>query len=247
MGNQSSSSFKLKIESEIDNEIKQSITNNCIATTNVSQIISIVGSGNVVDKVKQYGAIALTTKCAISQKSFSKIFSKISSAITAAYKKDTTVLSEAVKGLLGGKDDDKITNTIEKIFHNKISLNSVNNCIQTVNAQQDIYVVGNYNIVVGTTQEEYANGVLNCISQQISKSGVIDYLFGTQNVKSTWVDTTLKDIGGIVSNIFKGISNVLKSGLWGWVPAVIAIVVAIVAGIFLKDYFGAKKTTTLPT
>ena len=159
MGNRGSTTT---ISNVVDTSIaSKTLTNSimsCKGNTNISQLLNISGSGNVISGVKQVNAFKLSSTCNQEIKDNKQLQQELTNQLVSA----AEAKGSGITSMLGGSSSN-VYNRIKTDISNLIESNTINNIINNVNQLQGIDISGNNNIVKDFTQQKTSELVFNSV------------------------------------------------------------------------------------
>lgn len=233
-GSKAITTTNVKTKSVVE-ALAQSIMN-CQGNTMVSQRFVISGNYNVVQNTKQVQHFKLSNSCAQS----SKNMADIQQSVAAAIKQAASSQSVSVLGALGESRSEVNTN-IENEVNQKITQQTVLNIVNNTNAQQELIISGDHNIVNNFEQSQTMDLLYkNC-------QDVLNDLKSVQSIENksdqTSTATQSNFISDIVDSIFSGLTSI---GIIWMIVVVVAMIVVgyiIINGGPLAALFGSSSTT----
>lgn len=223
---------KSSVSNVIDTNVAvKTLTNaimNCKGNTNVSQILNVSGSGNIISGIKQLNAFKLSSTCDQQIKDNKDLQQQITNDIIAsAEAKGSGILSA-----LGASDSD-IFNRIHSDISTLLDSNTVNNIVNNVNQLQGIDISGNNNIVKDFTQQMTSELVYSSVQNAINNLSSIQTLSTSTKSESTAITTN--PISDVIDSVFNGIQGLLK--YWVILVIVVLLILSIVFREQIKDIF----------
>lgn len=163
-GGSSKQTIKQKLYTDISNSISASVRNECATTIEASQILSVQGDNNIVTGNVQQAYYSVSAKCEADSNMVNEIIVDISNKFAAEMAKNTDILNDSFKALLGSNDTQTMSNEIQTILKSHINSEVVNQCIQRLAGGQKITIKGSNNIVSGNTQTMMSEIVAGCVA-----------------------------------------------------------------------------------
>jgi hypothetical protein len=192
---------------------------NCRSNASVIQSFVVSGNYNVVQNVKQVQNFKLSSSCSQDTKNISELQQSVSNAIKQA----AEAQSVSVLGALGSSRAE-VNTYIDNEVSQKITQQTIQNIINTTNAQQEMIISGNNNIINNFEQSQTLELLYeNCqnVLNELKSVQAVD-----NNVTGNSKATQTNFISDIVSSIFDGIQGlgilwviviVAALGVFGWV------------------------------
>lgn len=217
---------KSSVTNLIDTSVAvQTLTNaimNCKGNTNVSQILNISGSGNVLTGIKQLNAFKLSSTCDQQIKDNKDLQQQLTNDIVASAEAKGSGITSAL-----GASNAQIFNRVHSDISTMLESNTVNNIVNNVNQLQGIDISGNNNIIKDFTQQMTSELVYSSVQSAINNLSSIQTL--ETATKSSATAITTNPISDLIDSIFNGLQGLLKY----WI--ILVIVVLLILSIVFKD------------
>lgn len=189
---------------------------NCRSNTLVSQKFVLSGDYNVIKNSKQVQNFKLSTECSQDVKNIADLQQSVANAIKQAAESQ----SVSVLGALG-ESRAEVNLNIENEVKQKITQKTVLDIVNETNAQQEMIISGNHNIVDNFEQSQTLDLLFKNCQKVMNEFKSIQAIENSadQNSKATQSNF----ISDIVDSIFGGLASI---GLIWMVVIVVAIAVA---------------------
>jgi hypothetical protein len=215
MGGGSSTTNKTNIATKLAVSAVANNIMNCTGNTSVTQSFKIKGDYNMFQGVKQVQNIKLSSSCAQDSKNIANLQQSVANAIKQA----ATSQSVSVLGALGNSDSDNDT-IISNEVSQAITQNNIQNIVNNSNAQQEMIIAGNHNIVNDFSQTQTFDIVYNNAQKLINTMQSVQAIENAAD--QTAVSTQTNFVSDILDSVFNGLQGM--GLIWLGVFAIVAFV-----------------------
>lgn len=202
---------------------------NCANNTMLNQRFVMSGNYNVAKNVRMIQNLKLSSSCAQNVQNLQNIQQSVTSALQAS----ANAQGEALLGAFGNATVSQINSTIANEVSQKITASTIQNIVNTTNAQQEIIISGS-NSILDTFEMSQTMDLLqqNCQSalSQLTSVQAID-----ANANLAAAAKQNNPIAEVINSVFSGLSSLFS--LW-----VILIIVICIAGVAVVYYAGGVST-----
>lgn len=225
MGGSSSKSKSDIFMESVNNAFVQSIQS-CSMSSDVEQIVSVKGDGNILSNVELNQVYTSLLTCVQDVNMISKMQTDMQNAIKSAADSQSVALLGAL-GSSNSEVDSKIYNSVR----NAINMTTMTQLVNNVKAMQTIYVQGSGNTLINVNLKQVNSNIASSSQQIVANIDVLNTIKSSldQSSKSTQSDP--------ISDLLNGLAN-LVSGPVMWF-AIIIIGGLVILVIFLNTGAGA--------
>lgn len=218
----SRSSITNIVDTSIASKILTNSIMSCKGNSNVSQILNISGSGNVISGVKQLNAFKLSSTCNQEIKDNKQLQQDLSNQLASAVEAKGSGIISAI-----GASKSDVFNKINTDIYSMLENNTITNIVNNVNQLQGIDISGNNNIVKDFTQQMTSELVFSSVQNTLNNLSSIQS--ANTALQSTATAVTTNPISDLIDSLFTGLQGLMKY----WVILVIGVLLII--GIVFRD------------
>jgi len=226
MGGSSSKSKTDIFMETVNSSFVQSIQS-CSMNSDVEQIISIKGDGNVLSNVEMNQVYTSLLTCMQDVNMVAKMQTDMENAIKSAAESQ----SVALLGVLGSSSSD-VDTKIHNSVKNAVNVSTLTQLVNNIKAAQTIYVQGSGNTLLNINMKQVNSNIASSSQQVVANIDVLNTL------KNTITQSSTAKQQDPIANLLNGLAN-LVSGPIMWF-AVILIGGLVVLVIFLNTGAGAS-------
>ena len=188
---------------------------NCKSNMKVLQSFRVTGDYNVIQGVKQVQNVKLSAKCAQDAQNIANLQQSVANAVKQAAESQ----SVSVLGALGGSDSE-VDSTIRNDVKQSITQENITNVINNSNAQQEMVISGNHNIIKDFSQTQTYSIVWDNAQKLVNTMKSVQAIENTSDQSAKATQTNF--ISDIVDSVFSGLQG------FGWMGVAIIAVIAYV-------------------
>lgn len=210
----------------VNNAFVQSIQS-CSMNSDVEQIISIKGDGNVLSNIEMNQVYTSLLTCVQDVNVVSKMQTDMENAIKSAAESQ----SVALLGALGSSSSD-VDTKIHNSVKNAINVTTLTQLVNNIRAAQTVYVQGSGNTLININMKQVNNNIASSSQQVVANIDVLNTLKNTitQSAKATQQDP--------IANFLNGLANLVSGPIMWFAIMIVGGLVILV--IFLNTGAGAS-------
>jgi hypothetical protein len=178
-GHQSTQS--VSVSTDLVTNAALNVTQNCLTFMDGTQVISVFGSGNVVEGNIQRMSLSVDSKCLSEMSQQGQFENKIADSVAQSLKDQEIAFSQ----WMDGSKDDQSSAIAENVTTN-ITFNDVQNCVASLQGTQLVIVSGSNNVVVDNVQEQTMSLASSCMMRGSQATDVVNDVTNTTNQHSTY-------------------------------------------------------------
>lgn len=202
-GSKSSTTTNLKTKAAIDFMVNNIM--NCSSNSTTIQRFVLSGNYNSITNFKMVQSMKLSSECAQSSENISDLQQNVANAIKQAAESQ----SVSVLGALGTSKA-QVNSFIDNEVSQKITNQTVQNIVNNTNAQQEVIISGNNNIVNNFAMEQTMDLVFKNCQDALNKLQSVQAV--ETKVDQSGKATQTNFVSDIIGSIFSGLTGLV--GLW---------------------------------
>ena len=215
----SSSKTKTEVVMESLNEIMVSSMQRCSTSSNIEQIISVKGTGNVLSDVEMHQVYTSMLTCV----NKTDIVSKLQNELTDKIKTYADSQSLALLGI-ADRSDAEVDNIIRSSVKNAVNVQTISEMVNNAQQKQAIYVEGVGNTLLKVNMKQIQSNIASSTQDLVANIDIVNKL-------TTDVDSVAKSKQqDPIANLLAGLSNLI-SGPMMWVA------IMLIGGLAIMVYF----------
>jgi len=222
MGGGSSSRITNIVDTSIASKILTNSIMSCKGNSNVSQILNISGSGNVISGIKQVNAFKLSSTCNQDIKDNKQLQQDLANQLSSAAEAKGSGITSAI-----GASSTDVFNKIKTDISSMLESNTITSIVNNVNQLQGIDISGNNNIVKDFTQQMTSDLVFSSVQSALNNLSSIQS--ANNALQNTATAITTNPISDLIDSVFNGLQGLMKY----WVILILGVLLIMV--IIFRD------------